>query len=533
MAIDVKMLHNLVRLSSPQVSKGGASFLRPESASSTTVLLVAAPIIRRAPIWKKLGPGVTVKSYGQKDFSLDRDISDDRTLVIYQIGARFADARRSLARMVQARHNLCIILLGGPIGSDRTARLLGDGAFDYLTWPCSAARVTESIARGVTYQRTICEVRHLSGEWPRRGTQEPAHDRDAPQSYSQQLSALHQLTEELAASRDENGIGKTLIRGLRTLIDTDMIGIARSNRKQVWVWCDTQDLEPEARARRYLLRRLGRLPAESTRPSSPHQLVHPRHLRLVPRSGSQRPQPIEAPANSHESSLAIGQEAGLFLVRKSGIEPLTQQERQLLDAVGTALALSLQNLDANHRTQDIAMRDPLTEILNRHAFEGALTRELKVGLRYGVPACLLLLDLDYFKTVNECLGHTAGDHVLRTAAELIRTTVRDIDIVGRCGGNTFAVILPHTDRGQTRVLAERLRERIEQHLFAVEAGQVRTTASIGLAAVPDIAVASCADWMGAADSALNNAKTQGRNCVVLHTPKPPTLACVASLSLAA
>lgn len=532
MAIDVKMLHNLVRLSSPQVSEGGASSLRPESASSTTVLLVAAPIILRAPIWKKLGPGVTVQSYGHKDFSLDRDTSDDRTLVIYQIGARFADARKSLARMVQARHNLCIILLGGPIGSDRTARLLRDGAFDYLTWPCTAARVTESIARGVTYQRAIREVRHLSGERP-RVTQEPAHDRGAPQSYGRQLSALHQLTEELAASRDENGIGKTLTRGLRTLVDTDMIGIARSNRKQVWVWCDTQDLEPEARARRYLLRRLGRLPAESTRLSTPHQRAHARHLRLVPRSGSQRPQPIEAPANSHESSLAIGQEAGLFLVRKRGVEPLTQQERQLLDTVGTALALSLQNLDANHRTQDIAMRDPLTEILNRHAFEGALTRELKVGLRYGVPACLLLLDLDYFKTVNERLGHAAGDHVLRTAAEVIRNTVRDIDVVGRYEGNTFAVILPHTDRGQTRVLAERLRERIEQHLFAVEAGQVRTTASIGLAAIPDIAVASCADWMGAADSALNHAKAQGRNCVVLHTPKPPALACVASLSLAA
>ncbi len=528
MAIDVKTIHNLARLFSPRASKGDASYSRLESTSSTTVALVAAPMILRAAVWKKLGPSMTVQAYEPKDFSPDRDISNGRTLVIYQIGARFVDARRSLARIVQARQHLCIILLGGSIGSDRAARLLGEGAFDYLTWPCSATRVTESITRGLTYQRTIHEVKRLSEALP-VVTPEPAHDRAAPQPYSRQLSALHRLTEELAASLDEDGIGKTLIRGLRTLIDMEMVGIARSNLKQVWLWSDTNNLEHEARVRRYLLRRLGRLPAEGTRPSTPLR----RHLRLVPRSVSQPKEQEEEPTNSHASTLAMGEETGLFLVRKRGLEPFTQQERQLLDTVGTALALSLQNLDAHRRTQDITMRDPLTEILNRHGFEGALTRELKVALRYGVPACLLLLDLDHFKTVNECLGHAAGDHVLRTAAELIRATVRDIDVVGRYGGNTFAVILPHTDRGQTRVLAERLRERIEQHPFAVEAGQVRTTASIGLAAVPDMAVASFADWMGAADSALNHAKAQGRNCVVLHTPQPPASACVASLSLAA
>ncbi|UVT14534.1 MAG: diguanylate cyclase [Nitrospira sp.] len=532
MAIDVRMIHNLARLSRLRASEGGGSVPEIQSTPSTTVLLVASPTVRRAQVWKKLGSGMTVHSYGHQDFSLDRSGSNESPLVIYQIGARFADARKAIARMVQSQHDPCIILLGGTIGSDRVARLLRDGAFDYLTWPCSAARVMESIAGGAEYQRIVHEARRLSVEVS-PVTQAPTRDPDGLPSNSRQLSALYQLSEELSRSPDEDGICKALVRGLRTLIQTDMIGIARSNRKQVWIWSETQHREHEARVRRYLLRRLGRLPAEGTRPSTPQPLAHARHLRLVPRSGSQRPQPIEVPANSHERTLAMGQESGFLFVQKTGVEPLLQGERQLLDAAGTALALALQNLDATRRTQDIAMRDPLTEILNRQAFEMALTRELKVGLRYGVPACLLLLDLDYFKTVNERLGHAAGDHVLRTAAELIRSTVRDIDVVGRYEGNTFAVILPHTDRGQTRVLAERLRERIEQHPFAVEAGQVRTTASIGLAAIPDIGVASFADWMRAGDSAVNHAKAQGRNCVVLHTPQPPALACVAALSLAA
>ena len=162
-----------------------------------------------------------------------------------------------------------------------------------------------------------------------------------------------------------------------------------------------------------------------------------------------------------------------------------------------------------------------------------MTRELSVGLRYGVPACLLLLDLDFFKTINERLGHLAGDQVLTAAAELIRATVRESDIVGRYRGNTYAVVLPHTDRQQARVLAERLRERIERHPFLIEDGQVRTTASIGLASVPDLTVASIAEWMMIGQAALNDAKAQGRNRVVFHAQKPPGVACAVALPCAA
>jgi diguanylate cyclase (GGDEF)-like protein len=180
-----------------------------------------------------------------------------------------------------------------------------------------------------------------------------------------------------------------------------------------------------------------------------------------------------------------------------------------------------------------ALRDPLTDLLNPQAFESALMRELSVGLRYGVPACLLLLDLDFFRIVNDRLGHPAGDQVLKMAATLMRETVRDSDIVGRYRGNTFAVVLPHTDRQQAHALAERLRERVERYSFTIEAGQVRTTASIGLAAVPDTTVVSIAEWMMIGDAALNDAKTQGRNRVICHTPIPPGVACAMALSCAA
>lgn len=286
--------------------------------------------------------------------------------------------------------------------------------------------------------------------------------------------------------------------------------------------------------RRYLMRRLGQSPAHDVDSDAPPRGGRSRHLRLVPSSASQQAMQEQDATLGEEVPLALGsEENGLLLVQLKDPDHFTPREREALETVGASLSLALRHARTQQRARVMALRDPLTDLLNLQAFESALMRELSVGLRYGVPACLLLLDLDFFRIVNDRLGHTAGDQVLKMAADLIRGTVRDSDIAGRYRGNTFAVVLPHTDRQQARALAERLRERVERYPFTIEDGQVRTTASIGLAAVPDATVVSVAEWMMVGDAALNDAKAQGRNRVVLHAPKPPGVACAVALSCAA
>jgi diguanylate cyclase (GGDEF)-like protein len=367
-----------------------------------------------------------------------------------------------------------------------------------------------------------------------RVTRELAQAQGELQQYHQRLAALHRLTNVLASSPDEEGIIKALAKGLPTLVDTVMVGIARSHRNRVWIWSDPQNQEQEARVRRYLLGRLGQLPSHPTESDAPLRVVRSRHLCLVPPSASPRSLQEQDSTLGHEVPLTLGpEETGLLLVQPKDPDRFTQLEREALETVAASLSLALRHAKKHQQVREVALRDPLTEMLNTQAFDNALARELSVGLRYGVPACLLLLDLDFFKTVNDRLGHTTGDQVLKAAADLIRATVRESDIVGRYRGNTFAVVLPHTDRQQARVLAERLRDRIEQYPFEIEAGQVRTTGSIGLAAIPGATVASVKEWMMVGDAALSDAKTQGRNRVVLHAPKPPGLASAVALPCAA
>ena len=504
--------------------------LIPEAAPP--ILLVAGPAIRRAPIWAKLGRG-PIQVCGHKEFLARRYLSAKRSLLIYQIGGRVADTLRFLDHVTTVQSDLCIILLGKQIGSDPVARFLRQGVFDYVIWPCTAERLQESIEGGLANRHAFLEVRNLSNELAQTN-RELAHDREVLQEYNRNLAALHRLTQALAGSLESETIVKALFVGLPTLVDTDLVSIARTNPDQVWIWSQSGERGREERVRGRLLGRLGSPQKDAACPQTNLRLVRPRHLHLVPSPMDDLSQEENTAVTSHEIPLAIGlQGRGLLYVERRGSGFFTDREQQLLATVGASLSLSLRNAEAHQLMQDLALRDPLTDVLNRRALDGPLTRELKAGLRYGTPACLLLVDLDYFKTVNDLLGHVVGDDVLKRVAALIRETVRNVDSVGRYGGEEFAVVLPHTDLDQAQALAERLRTVIERRAFELENGQVRTTVSIGLASLRDSAIAAVGDWIAAADSALYEAKSRGRNRVVTHTPYNLAPAQAAVLCIAA
>lgn len=498
----------------------------------TQILLVATPAVRRAALWTQL-PDVRVHACGHGDFSVVRHLSPDRPILLYQMDRRYADTLRLLDEVTAAQNDVCLILLGREIAAERVATLLRRGAFDYLTWPCSGARLSSAIADGLANRRTFLEVRNLSDELARTN-QALAHDRDVLTQCNRNLSGLNHLTQALAASLDPEAVVKTLFADLPQFVQADALGLAKNHPPQAWAWSASADRQREERLRAHVLDRLA-APREGGRiQRSPSAGSSPVKLTLVPQARLRHESESAGPVIATEVPVGLGvQSTGLLRVERRRDHPFTEQERQLLATVGTSLALSLRNAESHRHLQDLALRDPLTGVLNRRALDGPLTRELKTGLRYGTAACLILLDLDYFKTVNDVLGHVAGDEVLRAIAALVRDTVRDVDSVGRYGGEEFAVVLPHTHLAQAETLAERIRAGIERHAFELEDSQVRLTASLGVAALQAAEVATVADWVSAADQALYQAKAGGRNRVVAHGPDSSAPARAAALCLAA
>ncbi|MGD8407343.1 MAG: diguanylate cyclase, partial [Thiohalophilus sp.] len=162
----------------------------------------------------------------------------------------------------------------------------------------------------------------------------------------------------------------------------------------------------------------------------------------------------------------------------------------------------------------LAAYDNLTGLLNRREFDNRLNDEVRRAKRVRRPFVLLLMDVDFFKNVNDNYGHQAGDHVLRVLAALLKKQVREVDYVGRTGGEEFGIILTETSEQDARDTAERIRQVVEEKQFAInDQKPIHVTLSIGLASYPDDG-ANTDMLISYADEALYRAKDGGRNRVV-------------------
>jgi two-component system cell cycle response regulator len=176
-------------------------------------------------------------------------------------------------------------------------------------------------------------------------------------------------------------------------------------------------------------------------------------------------------------------------------------------------AMAERLMEHHHKLQELSARDGLTGLYNRRELEKRLQEETQRARRYSHPYSVLMLDIDHFKDVNDRYGHQTGDDVLVTVADLVRLTVRPVDLVSRYGGEELAVILPETDASGARLVAERIRRTIEESLTTTSQGDtIHVTVSIGLATFPRDS-ATGAGLVYAADQALYAAKVDGRNIV--------------------
>jgi diguanylate cyclase (GGDEF)-like protein/PAS domain S-box-containing protein len=162
-----------------------------------------------------------------------------------------------------------------------------------------------------------------------------------------------------------------------------------------------------------------------------------------------------------------------------------------------------------------ALRDPLTGLENRRGFEAALMRELASARRSGRCPGLVLVDLDRFKSINDRLGHQAGDKLLILTAATLVTTLRQSDLAARIGGDEFAVLLPDCDPRTAELVAGKIIKALRAQQLRTEAGAIAVSASAGVALLGHSDVETGDELMRAADAAMYQAK-QRRSSFVVH-----------------
>lgn len=165
---------------------------------------------------------------------------------------------------------------------------------------------------------------------------------------------------------------------------------------------------------------------------------------------------------------------------------------------------------ANEQLNRLATLDHLTGCANRRHFYSQAEAELSRSRRYNRDMGLVIMDVDHFKAINDQFGHAAGDAVLQTLVETLRRELRDLDVLGRIGGEEFALLLPETDRGEALQIAERLRQRLADLRIEHDDQALSLTASFGVTA-REPADRKLDSMMRRADRALYEAKAAGRD----------------------
>lgn len=202
----------------------------------------------------------------------------------------------------------------------------------------------------------------------------------------------------------------------------------------------------------------------------------------------------------------------VFCAPPGELERLPAEERIVLEAVCRELLVAVENRRLFGETKHLSVTDALTGLYNRRHLTCRIVDETGRSRRFGKPVSLLMVDGDDFKHVNDVHGHGVGDQVLVELADLMRGSVRDVDVVARYGGEEFCLLLPETDTEGAARAAEKLCETVQEHRFV---NDVELTVSIGVATYPDSADGA-GNLQRAADNALYAAKTSGKSRVCVH-----------------
>ena len=212
------------------------------------------------------------------------------------------------------------------------------------------------------------------------------------------------------------------------------------------------------------------------------------------------------PIFSHDQQVI----AVIVLEKLSNQSAFTDKELRFLNGITELVSSNIENAILYERM----ITDTLTGLYTRNYFNKRIQEEFAKVKRYGIDLSFLMIDLDDFRIVNNTFGHTEGDRVLHTVAQTLRKSVRNIDIVGRFGGEELIVILPNTNGAGAKNVAERLLQNLRA--IPVEGNLYRITASIGVAAVDTDSPVTSDDLLEMADQAELYAKRTGKNRVVCH-----------------
>jgi diguanylate cyclase (GGDEF)-like protein len=398
-----------------------------------------------------------------------------------------------------------------PVLQSQTENRLLRAAADHLgaalqlhNWEISLRQRLEAEVKERTNELLLANSR-LELELNRRELAEALVEKKA-----QQLLALHEASNALLVTLDLEPL-------LGRILDSAMSAIPRAEKGTLHLIAkDTGQLEMRA-VLGFSDTRIRRLYGQDKRGVLARAVQEKRPILVSDTRGLDELMPVsEAFETETVRSLIISPMIadqdilGALSLAASSPDSFDENDLQVLTSFATTATLALRNAQLHAAVQKMAITDSLTQIYNRRGFMEIGERLFESARRFRHPLTAIALDLDYFKEVNDKFGHNTGDQALQFFAELMLRSLRKVDLVGRMGGDEFAILLPETDIFHAVQVGERIRKKTELSTFPTGQEPLKLTVSLGIAKL-STQTAQLDELLNRADKALYESKNSGRN----------------------
>jgi len=330
-----------------------------------------------------------------------------------------------------------------------------------------------------------------------------------------QLLLRHQLLDlssTLLGTLDQTDVFREITTRLQIMVDYDALDIRlldEETRELVCIYSRDTNAELYEEFRMSMDEGVGGWVVRNDQAQLVNDMAHDPRIIQVPGTEDE-----EAQASIVVPLHVRGKVTGVLCLDRLGGKTFEEHELEPAMLFANLAAIAIQNARSYEAMERQAISDGLTGIHNYRHFHETLKAEVSRAGRYGETFCLLMMDLDHFKAVNDTVGHQKGDEVLRAVSDVLRSCSRESDYLARYGGEEFVIILPRTGLDEATTLAERVRISVGD----IDSGHpdLHVTVSIGVSTFPGSA-ADSDGVLGAADAALLRAKNRGRNRVCLYT----------------
>ncbi|MEE8431656.1 MAG: GGDEF domain-containing protein [Candidatus Desulfatibia sp.] len=416
------------------------------------------------------------------------------------------DQAFSWNRLLQANSSKsCLILYGKEVHADKISEILQAGAYGFVPRRHLAKRIYDTILGGIENRKAFIEIIKMMNDLKDVNHKLKRKQKNLTKK-NQELGFINRLSSEVAYDLNWDRILPRIIdAGLLKVMDSELLGILYRIGPQWNLAVHVADNE----INKEILERLKTDITERFLSLSGAKISMPEVSLKLYSSGVKI-------SSSHSASfskmwflpLSIADKPlGMFVVLPKNRGKSNNGTKELMSTISNILAMSLKNAQEYHKLKEMTVKDNLTGIFNRKGLKNFIQKEFQRAKRYYRPLSFVMIDIDDFKAINDTLGHQAGDFVLQELARFLLNSVRQADIVGRYGGDEFAIILPDTEMERARMLVKRVISKLKNQVLEWGSERIKVRISCGISTTSELVKhESEEELISKADARLYDAK---------------------------